>query len=214
MGLWDKDGPKSTNFFADLWNTLVVAPTEALTGVTASKESSASLKEMMDQSLAFQEEQLGIQRELLDPYVQAGAGALQQQQALSGLLGPEAQAAAYQSIQMSPGFQSALDMGETSILQNAAATGGLRGGNTQAALAQFAPQMLQSAIDQRYGQLGGLTGLGQASAAGVGAAGTGSGIPGTLEEMGRQQAADILGQYNLQKNFLMDVAGLATNLFF
>lgn len=74
--------------------------------------------------------------------------------------------------------------GENAILQQGSATGGLRGGNTQGALAQFRPQMLSNLINQQYGRLGGITQMGQASAAGVGAAGMQSGA----------QIADLLGQ--------------------
>jgi hypothetical protein len=61
--------------------------------------------------------------------------------------------------------------GEEAMLQSAAATGGLRGGNTQAALAQFRPQVLSSLINQQYSRLGGLATMGQNSAVGVGNAG-------------------------------------------
>lgn len=90
----------------------------------------------------------------------AGLGSLEAQQALLGLLGPEAQQAAINQLQASPQYQSMLAQGEQSILANAAATGGVRGGNTQAMLAQFRPQLLSSLINQQYERLGGLTGLG------------------------------------------------------
>ena len=47
--------------------------------------------------------------------------------------------------------------GEEAILQGASATGGLRGGNVQAALAQFRPAMLNRFVQQQYERLGGLT---------------------------------------------------------
>ena len=103
---------------------------------------------------------------LMAPYVQAGTGSLQGQQALLGLLGPEAQQQAYSGIELSPIFQSMVQQGEAGILANASATGGLRGGNIQAALGQFRPQMLQSMIQNQYQNLAGLTSLGQAAAAG------------------------------------------------
>jgi hypothetical protein len=98
---------------------------------------------------------------LMAPYVQAGTGSLQGQQALLGLLGPEAQQQAYAGIELSPMFQSMVQQGESGILANASATGGLRGGNIQAALGQFRPQMLQSMIQNQYQNLAGLTSLGQ-----------------------------------------------------
>lgn len=125
-------------------------------------------------------------RELLAPYMQAGIPAMQQQQALLGLGGPQAEQAAIQSIQNSPTMQALMQQGEAAILQNASATGGLRGGNTQAALAQFRPQLLAQEIENRYARLGGFTALGQNSAAGVGAAGmqTGQNVGNLLQQQG------------------------------
>lgn len=97
----------------------------------------------------------------LDPYAAAGAPALAQQQALLGLRGPQAQQESISAIEQSPAFQAQVRQGEEAILQSASATGGLRGGNVQAALAQFRPQMLQREIDLQYGRLGGMTSLGQ-----------------------------------------------------
>jgi hypothetical protein len=94
--------------------------------------------------------------------------------------------------------------GENAILQQGAATGGLRGGNVQGALAQFRPQALSSLINQQYGRLGGITQMGQASAAGVGAAGmqTGQSVAGLLGQQGSAVAGGILGagQANAQAN--------------
>ena len=104
--------------------------------------------------------------ELMSPYVTAGTESMAAQKALIGLAGPEAEAAAIAKQEQSPIFQSLVQQGESAILQNAAATGGLRGGNVQAALSQFRPQILNSLIEQQYGRLGGFTKLGQASAAG------------------------------------------------
>jgi len=97
----------------------------------------------------------------LDPFAAAGAPALSQQQALLGLRGPQAQQESISAIEQSPAFQAQVRQGEEAILQSASATGGLRGGNVQAALAQFRPQMLQREIDLQYGRLGGMTSLGQ-----------------------------------------------------
>lgn len=96
-------------------------------------------------------------KQLLQPFLGAGTQALGSQQALLGLSGPEAQQAAIEALRMSPFFQSQLEVGNNAILQNASATGGLRGGNTQAALAQFAPQLLQQTLQQQLQNLGGLT---------------------------------------------------------
>lgn len=110
-------------------------------------------------------------RKLLQPYVDAGSPALQGQMDLVGLGEEGAQEAAIAEQENSPFFRALLEQGEDAILQNASATGGLRGGNVQGALAQFRPSLLNDFIEQQYGRLGGLVQLGQNSAAGVGAAG-------------------------------------------
>lgn len=180
-----------------------------ITGVTAAETAAEAQTAATQQAIDFQKEMYGQQQALLDPYLQAGTGALKQQQALAGTLGPQAQQAAIAGIQSGPGFQAALQQGETSLLQNAAATGGVRGGNIQGALAQFSPQLLGQAIDRRYGQLGGLTGLGQATAMGQAAAagGLGQNVGAGLGQLGNIQAQEALGSYNLQKGFVGDIFG-------
>ena len=148
----------------------------------------------------------------LQEFAAVGTDALKQQRALAGLDGPEAQQAAMAQIEAGPGFQALTRQGEEAILQRASATGGLRGGNVQAALAQFRPTLLNQFIEQQYGKLGGLTNLGgaateqlfktgvggqellarlgQASAANQAAGATtlGTGIAGSLGQIGTAQA--------------------------
>ena len=153
----------------------------------------------------------------LQQYAQAGAPALEQQQALLGLRGPEAERAAIQRISGGEQFKALAQQGEESLLQRASATGGLRGGNIQAALGQFRPALLSNLIEKQYGQLGGLaatggtvaqnlatagmgaTGelarIGQASAAGVGSAGTAAGTNiGNIYGTQGANIANLLGQ--------------------
>ena len=151
----------------------------------------------------------------LQPYAAAGAPALEQQQALLGLRGPEAQQAAIAGIEGGAGYQAQVRAGEEALLQRASATGGLRGGNIQAALAQFRPQMLQQEIEKQYGRLGGLTSLGQtttqnlaqlgqASAAGTATAGlrTGADIANLMGQQGAARAGAELAQGQAFANVL------------
>jgi len=96
----------------------------------------------------------------LSPFRQAGAEAFEQQQALLGLKGAAAQQQAISALETSPMYQEQVRAGEEALLSRASATGGLRGGNVQAALAQFRPQMLAQEIERQYGRLGGLAGAG------------------------------------------------------
>jgi hypothetical protein len=81
----------------------------------------------------------------------------------AGMTGEQAQATAIDRIANSPLLAELTRQGEEAILQNASATGGLRGGNVQGALAQFRPQMLQQEIDKQYARLAGLSGMGQSA---------------------------------------------------
>lgn len=161
----------------------------------AARSAAASQERAADAGIAEQARQFDEMRRLLQPYVDVGQPALAAQQAQIGLQGPQAQQAAIEQIAQGPLLQALTRQGEQAMLQNASATGGLRGGNLQGALAQFRPAMLQAALDQQYARLGGLTSLGQQSAAGVGTAGlqTGVNTAGLLGQAGAAQAGGIIG---------------------
>jgi len=152
-------------------------------------------------------------RKLLDPYVKVGEPALQQMMAAIGLEGPDAQRMFVQGQQESPMFQGLVQQGEDAILQNASATGGLRGGNTQAALAQFRPNMLNQFIEQQYGRLGGMAQMGQNSAAGVGSAGmtSASNIAELMGQAGAARAGAALGVGNAWGNAVGTLGGFAAS---
>jgi hypothetical protein len=143
---------------------------------------------------------------LLEPYYEAGLGSVgglrdiadgtgqgyQGMRDIAGMNTPQAQQAEMERIAQSPEFLENMRQAESAMLQNASATGGLRGGNTQRALAEMRPAMFNQAVDKqfgRYGQFAGMGGdisqflassgqnigtnifgAGQASAAGTGAA--------------------------------------------
>ena len=150
-------------------------------------------------------------RQLMSPYVSAGNEAMSQQKALLGLAGNEAQASAINALQNSSQFAALQQQGENAILQNAAATGGLRGGNTQGALAQFRPALLNQLIESQYSKLGGLTSLGQNAAAGVGNAGltTTGMINQSLGNIGSANAGAALAKGQANVNMI----GGITNAF-
>lgn len=130
----------------------------------AGNTQAAAAERAIAEQRAAREEARGLQQ----PFVDAGSKALAQQMALIGLGGTTAQQDAINALLTGPEYTTALAQGEESILQNAAATGGLRGGNTQNSLARYRGDLLASTINNKYNQLGGLTSLGQNAAAGVG----------------------------------------------
>lgn len=161
-----------------------------------------------------QRRQFDMLTELLRPYVEAGTPALQQQQAFLGLRGAPEQQAAIGALEQSPFFQSAVRQGEEALLQQASATGGLRGGNIQAALAQFRPAMLQQQIAQQYQNLAGLTSLGQQSAAGQGSAGmqTAGSIGELLAQKGSALAGGQLAKGNVARQSYADLQRVANTV--
>jgi hypothetical protein len=189
-----------------------------------------------DAGIAEQRRQFDAAKELLQPYVdagepaltalspyaEAGTGALQGQLALAGLSGVDAQRNAISAIEQGGEYQSLVGAGEEAILQSAAATGGVRGGNVQGALAQFRPQVLSSLINQQYSRLGGLTDMGlttqqnlatigQNAAAGVGTAGlqTGSSIANLYGQQGAAAAGSALASGQAWGNVLGSVGQYA-----
>ena len=186
---------------------LVVGGTQVVGGImqsNAASDAAGAQTAAAEAGIAEQRRQFDLVQQLLKPYVEAGTPALQQQQALIGLQGQEAQQQAISALEQGAGFQARVRQGEEALLQRASATGGLRGGNIQAALAQFRPQMLQQEIETQYGRLGGLTSLGQQSAAGVGTAGmqTGARVAGLYGDVGAAQAGKELAQGQAFANVL------------
>jgi hypothetical protein len=226
-----------------VWAAVAVAGATIVSGSMqsrAAKSAASSQERSAQEGIEEQRRQFDEITKILEPYVSAGQRALpgyapfqeagtrafQQQQALSGLLGPEAQRAAISTLEQGPEYQGLVRQGEEALLQRASATGGLRGGNIQAALAQFRPQMLSGLIEQQLGRLGGfsatglgvtgeLASLGQASAARQAALGsaTGSSISGLLGQQGAARAAGALGQAQAYGRTLTDLGGIAGGYF-
>lgn len=168
----------------------ITAYSQYKSGKEASKSQSEAAKEGID----VEQQQFEAIQELFKPYIEAGQESLQAQKELAGLGGTVEQQKAIEALQQSPQYQELLKSGEESILQRASATGGLRGGNIQGALGQFRPQLLAQTIEQQYGRLGGITGLGQASAAGQAAQGSGisANVANLLQQQGAAQAGGAL----------------------
>jgi hypothetical protein len=211
-------------------------------GAKAAKGAARAQTAATQEAVKVQQQQLDVIRNILapyiqagkpdltQPYIQAGGQALQGMQGLLGLRGAGEQQAAIQGIEQGAQFQEMARQGEQGILQNAAATGGLRGGNVQGALAQFRPALLNQLIESQYGKLAGLTamggtaaqnllGIGQQTAAGLtsqeqqAAANVGN----FMTQMGAAQAAGITGAANAQAQGLggavTSIGNLGQNLF-
>lgn len=103
---------------------------------------------------------LGASQAQLDPFRTGGQAAFQQQQALLGLGGPEAQAAARQQLFGSQEFLGAQDEGTRRLERQLSATGQLGSGARLSELTRLNANLRNQFLGQRLGQLGQLSGLG------------------------------------------------------
>lgn len=144
---------------------------------------------------------------LMSPFVNAGKKSLGAQEDLMGLNGPEAKAAAIAALESSPEMAAMMSSGENAMRQNATATGGLRGGNLMAAMAKFRPELLSGMIDQQFSRLGGMTSMGQSTAAGQAGAGirTGDAISRLMEQKGAALAGGQLAEGGANRTAFNDV---------
>jgi len=186
--------------------------TGANAAADAASEAASLQAGLSREAIAEQRRQFDSLQALLAPFVKTGTSALGGQADILGLNGADAQGSAISAIQGSPQFSTLLQSGENAILQNASATGGLRGGNTQRALMEYSPTLLSKLIEQQYSRLGGLTSLGQNSAAQTGNAGmqTGANIANLLAQQGAAQAGGILAQGGLQRQIFSDALNLGS----
>ncbi len=195
-----------------MWVAAAIVGSTVVSGVIqskAQKKAAGQQAASAQQGIDEQRRQFDALQVLMKPYVGAGTTALGQQAALIGVSGPEAQQKAINALQQGPEFNALVQQGEQGILQSAAATGGLRGGNVQGALAQFRPQVLSSLIEQQYNRLGGLATAGQNAAVGVGNAGmqTGQNVSNLLAEQGSARAGGTLAAAQTWGNVIGSIGG-------
>lgn len=115
---------------------------------------------------------------------------------LLGMDGAEGQQAEIDALRNSPGYQSLYRNGRDATLAAASATGGLRGGNTDAALYNLGEDTLSRTIANQLGNYGGLVGVGVGADGAVGNFGARA-----IENQAdlRNQGAGAQAQYQLVK---------------
>lgn len=153
------------------------------------------------QQQALQLQQMGIQRQeaastlgineardanvfaqrQFSPYSQAGLKGQEAYLALLGQSGANAQQQAIAGLENTPGYQAQLQTGQRALLQNASATGGLRGGNVQQGLAEFGSGLFGQYYQNQLNRLQELQNLGFNAA-------------GNMAQS-RQNAANAMGQF-------------------
>jgi len=102
------------------------------------------------------------------PYMQQGQNANNQQSALSGAMGPQAQQQAYDNFISSPGQAWLQEKGERAVTRNAAAMGGLGGGRVQQELQRQGQGLAAQDFQNSFDRLGTLSNRGMQGAQGAG----------------------------------------------
>jgi hypothetical protein len=143
--------------------------------------------------------------------VDAGSKAIAQQMGLIGLNGTAAQQDSMNALLTSPEYTTGVRQGEESILQNAAATGGLRGGNTNNSLANFRADLLANTFQRQFQNLGAVSSLGQNAASGVGNAGmtTAANIGTLLQQQGAAVGSGQMAKGNVVSTTFNNAAQIA-----
>lgn len=162
----------------------------------ASKKAQAAQIEFQNKALAEQQRQFDLTRSDYAPYLATGLSGLGDLGDLIGVNGTDAQQAGLLSIQNSPALASIIRNGEDAILQNASATGGLRGGNIQRGLADFRSDAFVDQLNQQISRLAGLAGLGQGATDAVSSFGANKAgnIANLYGQMGDTTAGGILAR--------------------
>lgn len=181
---------------------------------SAANKAASAQQYAADQTIAEQRRQYDQTRTDLSPWMQQGQSAAASQGDLLGLNGPEAQAAAIAAQQGSPLYESLFRNGQNTLLQNASATGGLRGGNTQGALANFGKDTLAQVIEAQLTRLGGVSEQGQNAAAQVGnfGANAANSIGNALGDAGAAKAGAALAGGAATAGMVKDITGSLTGL--
>lgn len=167
-------------------------------------------------AIAEQRREFDLSQSEFKPYLNAGTSALPGIEDLLGLNGADKAQSAITALQGSPEYESLYRNGLEANLQNASATGGIRGGNEVSALANFGRDTLSQVISDRLSQLGGLAGLGAnatGSAAALGQSNANS-ISSLLQAQGNAAAQGSLAQAGIWANVLGKLGQLGSQAAF
>jgi hypothetical protein len=155
--------------------------------LTGQDQAMGFLGDANRQAMGFQQQGYDDSLGFTQPYRQAGGQALQGMQNLTTDAG---RGQALQDYYAGDEYGALAGQREEQALRMGAATGGVRGGNTQASLANIAPQLGQQHLANKYGQLAGLSSMGanMSSQAGQNALGFGGAQAGLAQGFGGAQA--------------------------
>lgn len=180
----------------------------------ASKKAQAAQVEALNNAIAEQRRQFDLTRSDYQPYLLTGLSGLSGLGDLVGVNGDEAQQAGLLNIENSPALAAIIRHGTEGVLQNASATGGVRGGNTINALADFRGDAFAGQLQQQIARLAGLAGLGQGATDAVSSFGanTSNNVSNLLGQIGDANAGGILTRGGINSQLWNNAGGFADSL--
>lgn len=179
----------------------------------AVKKATKAQVDALNAAIAEQRRQFDTTQQNFAPYRDVGAKGLAGLGDLVGVNGAPQQQSAIDALKASPFYQSLFRNGQEALLQNASATGGIRGGNTERGLADFGADTLAQTIQQQLASLGGLAGMGMGATNAVANFGQHASdqISGDLTQQGQARASGALAigginnqMWNNAGNYLED----------
>lgn len=175
----------------------------------SAKESTQVQAQAAQRGEALTAERFATVKEGLQPFISGGLPAFELQQALSGALGAEAQAKAFQDFQEDPGTQFLREQGLRLIDTGAATTGGLGGGERLRELTRFSQGLALQDLSARFNRLGAISGAGlQAGQALGGVSGQATSLQtGLIGQAGGAQALGILGRQQATSQGIQQLVG-------
>lgn len=184
----------------------------------AAGQSRGDITQSRDLATQQAQEAYGRAGQFYQPFTEGGGQAFQQQLALSGARGQEA---FDQANMESPYVRYLQEQGERAVTRNAAALGGLRGGNVMLELQRQGQGLAGQGLQQQFNNLNTLSGFGMQGAAGQSGVAQGEGnlVSGITTQAGRdlanisQQAAQqraqaMMAQANMQAQGRTDAGNL------
>jgi hypothetical protein len=174
----------------------------------AEKKAGQAAEAAGRRSEAFQRDVFEDTKAGLQPFVEGGQESFQKQQALSGALGPEAQAQAFADFQEDPGTAFAREQGLRLVNSKAGATG-QGGGERLRELTKFSQGLALQDLSNRFNRLGAVTGTGLTAAQAIGGIGSNasSGIGQAIQGIGAAQGAIKTGGAAGLRGGIQQVAG-------
>lgn len=180
--------------------------------ISSSGTSDAAAAQQQESQAAIGEQQreFNITQQNFAPYLQAGTGALGSLGTLLGLNGNGPLQSAINNLKASPLYTSLYNTGNETILQDASATGGLRGGNTQRSLADFGSSLLSSVIQNQIGNLSGIAGMGEGATGSLGVLGqnNANSISSLLQSIGASRAGAATTNAGIWSGVTNNLAGM------